>query len=306
MSSAAVEVRPRPRTVLEPLIGGSNRGASAILPFFTAINETSSAIEVRPRVVSPRPDQLARIQQLGASRHLSLVTHEAKIEDVITAEGADASAPLILTLDSPNAIFVALTVAALTNRSILLYVFFQMGRGGLVSLAAILTRHDDQLKRQLAMFFAALGGVTVRTGSAAVFGEDAPAANHDMEEFLRDWIGHHMATNLQKVIVDLEPNTAPIQVSRDGEKAMTFLIEDSRDGFKTVDALRTSVLDNLVLPLERGKDLLVAEVGPEGVRFHDARLRLDGSFDLRTTETNGVPDADRQTASITNPVIVSD
>jgi hypothetical protein len=305
MSSAAIEVLSRPRTIIEPTVAGSGRGASSILPFFGAMQRTSTAIEPRPYFVSPRADQLDRIRALGDEQQLSVRTVEAKIEDVITTPDM-GTAPLILTLDSPRAVAAALDATAETFVAILIYIFFQMQDGALIAMAAILTRQDTQLKRQLALFFHTVADVTVRSGSAAVFGEDAPAANIELEDFLRDWIGHHMATNLQKVIVDLEPNTAPIQVSRDGTTVMPFLVEVSTDGFKTIDALRTSVLGNLVAPLERGKDLVIAEVGPNAVRFHDARLRTDGSLVIRTRETNGLPDADRETAQITNPMTFSD
>lgn len=305
MSSAALEVLSRPRTIIEPTIAGSGRGASSILPFFGVMEKTSTAIEPRPCFVSPRADQLDRIRALADEQQLSVRTVEAKIEDVITKPEM-GSAPLILTLDSPRAVAAALGAAAETLVAILIYIFFQMQDGALIAMAAILTRHDTQLKRQLALFFHAVAGVTLHSGSAAVFGEDAPAANIELEAFLRDWFGHHMATNLQKVIVDLDPNTAPVQVSRDGTTVMPFLVEDSTDGFKTIDALRTSVLENLVTPLERGKDLVIAEVGPNAVRFHDGRLRLDGALVIRTRETNREPDADRNTAQITNPMTFSD
>ena len=184
-------------------------------------------------------------------------------------------------------------------------MFIQVPGGPHTLIAAVLTRYENRLKRDLATFFEVLATVTAPGGSSALFGDDAPADNLELEPAQRAWINEHIASNLLKVVVDLEPNTAPVQIVIGGE-ARTLLLVESPDGFRSNEALVTALTERLIVPLERGKDFVVAEIAPDAIRFHDGRLRTDGRLVLkdRRRAVEDAPDDELpvRTASILRPI----
>lgn len=272
---------PADRKPVAVKIAGAGRGATHVMPFLAELDRGSMALAIRPEVISPRADELARIAALAKAHGLDIITTEAKIQDVLAAAPPGSVEPLIINVDRPRVAAEALAKAAESNRPVLLHMFLQLPGRPLMLIAAILTRYQKQLKRDLATFFEVLGKVTAPNGSDAVFGDGAPADNIELEPAQRAWINDHIATNLLKVVVDLEPNTAPVQMVVGGE-ARTLLLVKSPNGFRSIEDVEADVTEHLIVPLERGKDFVVAEIGRDAIRFHDGRLRTDGRLIIRS------------------------
>ncbi len=58
--------------------------------------------------------------------------------------------------------------------------------------------------------------MTERSGSAAIFGEEAPADDRLVEPLYRDSFAQHLKRNLPKLAAGLEPEDPPVSLSFDG------------------------------------------------------------------------------------------
>ena len=254
--------------------GGAHRGARELLDAVVAYNARATGRELTMRYVDPelgRADELARS---AALRGVKATGREATIQEVMRADGARASAPVLLNVDHPDALAEALTLAADFRRATLLYFLILLPGQRLLGVRAALTRQDAEAKRDLATFFTALGGLTARAGSDAVIGRAAPATAVVIEPQLRSWFRSHMTENVARIAADRPPNGAPVEVSFTGSDTMPFFVHDSSTEWKAPDALATAVVDRPPFPIMPGTNLALGEIGPDGVRMYVARLRL--------------------------------
>jgi len=171
-------------------------------------------------------------------------------------------------------IAAALEAAAATGRPTLLYVVILLATGDLLGVRAVLTRSERAIALQLAAFFRALAGATARSGSSAVFGADASPRAADLQPQIRGWFAAHMVANVYKLLFNLAPVSAPVEVTRDGQTTMPLFIHDNRGTWSDPQELVQALTARPATPIEPGSDFVIAELGPDGdIRLHDARLR---------------------------------
>jgi len=305
-------------------IAGSGRMANYMLPRLANWKERSQrTFDID--LVSPNAVQLVKVTRDATAAGLSVRPVEAKIENVIRPEEDGTRRAYVLGIDDIAAIEKTL-LASITSRSrILITIFLNVPGDGLLGFVILLGADDEPRKRELAKLFAALKPVAINEGRSMF-----TAANKSMESMMRALMVNHVTDTLDKFLADL-PAHADVLVTRDGKNAVRLVIEDSSDGFKMPDALARSVMATVTTPLKPGSDFMIAEIGPDGVRFHSARLRaVDGQITINGAEVldvtptlkesvvatldkvresavaRAIERAARNTATILNPVTASD
>ena len=304
-----------PRTIVLVDLDGLNRGGIHAIQTVATMNAASPSVELRLRGIDPNPNAIHHAQVAAAERGVPLASVHGRLEDIHAAEGAAAAGrPMILATDDAGADARGLLLAAEHGRAVLVYLLIRLPTAALVGLTAVLTKADAELKIALAMFLAALSDATVRKGSRAVLGDQALPAHVFLEPHFRLLFREHLVENLQRLVWDLEPEAAPIEISYDGEKRLPLVIVDSREGWREPTALAQEVLARPQVAIEPGKDLCIGEVGPDGIRLHLTRYRaLDRRISIHGTTAadaaalaEALRRAERQTISRTYPVYTTD
>jgi hypothetical protein len=315
MSKKALPATTTSRTLVDVDLDGLNRGGIHAIQTVASMNAASPSVELRLRGIDPNPNAIHHAQVAAAERGVQLASVHGRLEDVHAAEAAQASGrPMILATDDALADARGLLLAAEHGRAVLLYLLIRLPSAALVGLTAVLSKADTELKVALAAFLTAVSDATVRKGSRAVLGDEALPAHVFLEPHFRLLFRAHLAENLQRLIWDLEPEAAPIEISYDGEKRLPLVIVDSRAGWRDAGALAQEVLARPQVAIEPGKDLCIGEVGPDGIRLHLTRYRvLDRKIAVRGTTVadaaalaEALRRAERQTISRTYPVYTTD
>jgi len=276
-------------TELPVIFGGANAGGTKMAAVFADANAHAHGVELTVHAVDPNGGHLTRLADFATARGLRLTTEQRPLEAAL-ATRAD-NAPLGIFIDAPGSIAKVLDAAAATGRPTLLYVAVLLATGDLLGLRAVLTAADPALFGELAALFRALSLSTVRSGSSAVFGPAASPRHVELEPLLREWFAAHMLANVYKLAYDLPPESAPIEVTRDGKATMPLYIHTSATAWADPEALARELLARPRTPVAPGTDVLIAEIGPErDVRLHEARLRrADRQVALRNASVPSAP-----------------
>ena len=254
------------------IFAGANAGGTEMARVIADANDRSASLDFTLHIVDPNGENLSRLASITTARGVRTTTEQQTIE-VALASRTDA-APLGIFIDAPRSIAKALEAAAATGRPTLLYVVILLATGDLLGLRAVLTSDDRALARQLAALFAAIGGATVRSGASAVFGPDAAPRSTDLQPLIRGWFADHLAANVYKLLFDLPPVSAPIEVTRDGKITMPLFLHDNGGTWADPQKLTQTIMARPLTPIEPGTDFVVAEIDVSGdVRLHEARLR---------------------------------
>jgi hypothetical protein len=101
---------------------------------------------------------------------------------------------------------------------------------------------------QLAGLFQAMSGATIRSGAGAVFGVEASPRSIGLEPLIRAWFASHMLANIYKLLYNLPPVSAPVEVTRDGNVSMPLNIVITQPASKdaareVVTAIRESLTE---------------------------------------------------------------
>lgn len=269
------------RTHVEVLTAGANRGARLMQPAFEEFNRASNRFTLAPVYADPVPDRAASLVREAASRGLSARGVEARVEEILPSREFK-HLPLILSVDNPEAIASALETAVLSERPILIYFLIRLPSEELLGFRAVLQRGDEQHQKVGARFFRRLAQVTARSGAAAVLGAQGRPEHLALEMTYRQWFAEHMNANVTKIIAHTRPESDPFEVTTDGRTTMPLLMRESLDGWTDPSVLAREVVEQPTDPITRGHDFTVAEIGPDGIRFHVARMRaLDGKPAIR-------------------------
>jgi hypothetical protein len=317
MTTQLIPLPPTPtktRTVLQTRVVGQNVGGRHVINTIADLNAVSPSVEIAVRGIDVNPNNLMRTAVEAAHRGLSYEPFNLRGEDLIQREAASPDQPIILATDDPRANARICAAAAAAGCAVLCYLMIRLPSKRLVGLTAVLPRDAAEEKLALALFLAGLADVTARRGSRAVLGEMGLPEHAFLEPHFRLLFKEHLATNLSKVLFNLDPEAAPIEVSFDGEARMPLIVTDSRRGWRTPDVLARDIVERPSVALEPGKDLSIGEVGPEGIRLHVARLRtLDGAISVNETTVvdaaafeQALRRAERQTVTKTNPAWTTD
>jgi hypothetical protein len=260
------------KTIKLVLFAGANAGGTAAVGVLADANGRTCDTEFAVHVADPNGENLSRLVSLATARGLSVTSEQQPIETVLATRTDDA--PLGIFIDAPASIATALDAGARAGRPMLLYVAILLGTGDLLGLRAVLTASNAALSVQLAALFHAMSSATIRSGAGAVFGVEASPRSMGLEPLIRAWFASHMLANIYKLLYNLPPVSAPIEVTRDGNVSMPLLIHDSRGGWADPQTLAQGVLSRPVMPIDLGTDVVIAEIGPDDdVRLHEARRR---------------------------------
>lgn len=317
MASELIALSPsqkRQRTQLMTRVVGRNVGGRHVNNTIADLNAVSPSVEIAVRGIDVNPNNLMRTAVDVAHRGLTYEPHHGRGEDLVEREAASAEQPIILATDDPRANARICAAAADAGCAVLCYLLIRLPSKKLVGLTAVLPRDAADDKLDLALFLGGLALVTVRRGSRAVIGDMGLPEHAFLEPHFRLLFKEHLAANLTKVLFDLDPEAAPIEVSFDGEARMPLVVANSRTGWRPPDVLARDIVERPSVPLEPGKDLCIGEVGPDGIRLHVARLRaVDGAISVNETAVvdaaafeDALRRAERQTVTRTNPAFTTD
>lgn len=272
------------RTTILVRNAGAGRGARLMQTAVADWNGVSSRAEIQLQYADPVPQRAMTLVHEARTRGITAQAIESKIEDVLMTEGDAETAPVLLNIDRPQAIGVALSAAATRPRPILGYLLMRMPAGELFGLRFVVQAGDATSKRQGAEFFGKLAQVTARAGSSYVVGAEGRSEHLAIEPVYRDWFGRHMQENVGKIVAGLEPDANPFELTPDGRTTLPLQIVSGSNIWRDPIELARSVAASPTTPLVRGEDFVVGEVGPDGIRLHQVRLRMtDGRLALRGT-----------------------
>jgi hypothetical protein len=285
-------------TIIErdPLVvydGGTNHGGRGLLPHVADFQRKSNVIDVKIIGVDPIPGRANQFVQDAAAHGLRAQAREAKIEDVIT-EGV-GNALIILNMDAPRAHAAALASAADTDSPVLGALYATAPADGqLYGIRYVCLGEEHEHKQELARLFASLAAFGAKGGRERVWGERGRPEHRPLERVYRDWTGTFVRENLAKIAVGLPSNNHHIELTRDGTHTLPVIIRESPQGWASPFTLAVEVLGNPPAPILRGDEFVIAELRPEGARFHFARL---GKTDGRV-RVNGYAGFDQETLDV--------
>lgn len=259
------------------LAGGSHLGARENLPAVARFNEKSESAEVVVEYVDIEPGRAEEMVALAAERGIVATGAEARIETVIAARPK----PLMLHVDSLESIAKTLVEVDSHPVPILLYLLMRLPADWLLGLRVALRAEDAFARRDFRRLIETCATVTARAGSSRVIGDEAPPGHRLAEPLYRAWFAAHATDNLAKFVAGTEPTSAPLEATLDGTTTVP-LVPVFRDAFGEPRAVVREALLRPSTPLPKGTDVLVAEVVPGAVRFHEARRRvMDGAVVVR-------------------------
>ncbi len=319
---------PPKRTKVEVLTAGANRGARLMQPAFEAFNRASNRFTLATVYADPVPERASSLVIEAERRGIPARGVEARVEEVLPSREFK-HLPLILSVDNPETIAKALETAILAERPILIYFLIRLPNDELLGVRAVLQEGDEERQQLAARFFRRLAQVTARSGAAAVLGAEGRPEHLALEAAYRQWFADHMNANLTKIVAKIRPESDPFEVTTDGQTTMPLLMRESPEGWRDPSVLAREIVEQPTDPITRGHDFTVGEIGPDGIRFHVARMRaLDGKpaihsaavVDPKTYEAadaerqervqreaqEALQRAERQTVSRTQPVFTTD
>ena len=273
---------PKPIKIID--LGGGGRGTESTLGTIKYINENSERILLVPRVSDPAIRKAHNLtQKIRAEGVYALDGMEIRIEDFLPISGDSIG---VFHLDNPKSIAKALRASAKTDKPVLAYLFMLLSHGQLVGIRCVCQAHENELKLQMAEFFECLATLTVRSGSNKVIGSEARPEHKILEPRFRNWFEKHFTSCLGKITAGIEPEHAPIEITMDGNRTSTLLLQKNSDGWGDPETLARTVLENPLTPIFRGQSFLLAEYGSEkdGIRLHEMRFRkTDGNISFHGT-----------------------
>ncbi len=267
------------RSHIEVLAGGAGRGAGLMQPAIADFNRASARFALAPVYVDPVPERALALVREGTRRGVPARAVEARIEEVLSSED-HARSPLIVSVDNPHAVASALESAE--GRPILVYLLVRMPNRELMGIRVVIRSDDDQERALAARFFRALGSVTARSGASAVLGVDGRPEHIALEPAYRAWFAEHMQSNMTKLVANTAPENDPLEVTFDGRKTMSLMVKESGATWSDPSELARAIVEHPLMPIMRGRDFAIGELGPDGVRVHVLRVRAtDGKPAIR-------------------------
>jgi len=270
------------REIIPVRNGGAGRGARLLLPAIQEFNQRSERFAIEPWYVDPAPSRAKDLVAEARSAGVHARASEGRIEDFVRRARSRRPSPIILNLDRPLALAKVLGVAAETDQPVLAYMLLRTPSEELYGLRLVFQGHENDLKRQAARFFEALARVVARSGASFIVGNGGRPEHIATEPAYRLWFAQHMQANVPKVAGQAEPEASPFEVTRDGTSTLCLTIVENKRAWANPASLAQEVISDPPLPLIRGQDFAVGEVGPDGVRIHRVRLRkTDGKVAIR-------------------------
>jgi hypothetical protein len=272
-----IDANTSPERARKPVLtGGANRGALQMQRAFQEFNRASNRFTLSPIYADPVPERAALLVREAAKRGVPARAIEARVEEVLPSREFK-HLPLILSVDNAEAIASALESVVLAERPVLIYFLIRLPNEELLGFRAVLQHGDEEHLKVGVRFFRKLAHVTARSGAAAVLGAEGRPEHLALEMAYRRWFADHMNANLTKIVAKIRPDSDPFEITTDGQTTMSLLMRESPNGWADPSVLAREVIESPAAAIARGRDFGVAEIGPDGVRLHIARVRaLDG------------------------------
>jgi len=270
LTSSALMPTSEARSRVEVMTAGANRGARLMQPAIANFNRASARFALAPIYVDPVPERALALVREGARRGVTATAVEARIEDVLSSEDRSHS-PLIVSVDNPYAVASALESAE--GRPVLVYLLVRMPSQELMGIRAVIRSDDDRERELAARFFRALGKLTARSGASAVVGVDGRPEHIALEPAYRAWFAEHMQSNMTKLVANIAPENDPLEITVDGRKTMSLMVKESGPAWSDPSELARAIVEHPLMPITRGRDFAIGEIGPDGVRMHVLRVR---------------------------------
>lgn len=272
---------PKEKKALPILCAGASTASEEMLPRVSAFNRVSDSYKIVPGYVDVQPQRLASIATLAEQLGVQVHIQEGRIEDVLDAT-PHSTVPLALHVDNFDTIRNVTRHPAAADRTIFGYWIIAREDGLVHGMRMVLTPADVEMREEIASLVETLATITTQSGSDEVIGDRAPVRNRILERQYRSWFADHLIENLPRVSFGLPPTTSPIEASADGRVTSQLIAVDSRAGWRDLAGLSEAVFAAPLVPVRKGA-LMIAEIGPNGARFHNAKhrkgestLRIDG------------------------------
>lgn len=249
------------------LVAGGGDGFTKCLPALASGLGATTRQHVAIALAEPVPQKAEQAIRLGAEVGLTVTPYVGLAEGAVCDRVGGVS-PIVAFLDATESIRRIFTAPAAENRAVFVYLVLLIGET-LFALRMIFTPARDAIaRREGTLLFERLQPYLLPTGRSGIFGAGMRSAFRLVEPLLRRWMAEHLAANLPKVLAGLPPTSAPVEVTLDGRRTMPLVIAHHPGGFRPLAELASSVLDGGQVPLRKGEDVAVAELGTAGVHFH--------------------------------------
>ncbi len=206
----------------------------------------------------------------------------ARLEEVLP-DLAESHEPVILAVDSPRTVAVALRTAELRDRWLFAYQLVRPPLGGLMSLRGVFAPGETAWREETAELVATLADFTTDRGAAFVMGEESRSADRASEPRHRAGMARHLKSALKRMVAGRPPESAPLTLSLDGLGDVPLCVTRDESFSSEPLALAQRALTRLRVPLTRGSEFAIAELSAadDGMRFSQWRLRTDGRLMAR-------------------------
>lgn len=266
-------MKKKSKVNIPELHAGAGRGAEKMFPSIAHFNRTSDRFRILPTVVDPAPGKAQALARRGQEIGLPVQYVEAKLEDEIDT-ALQERWPVVMQIDRPSSLAVSMKRMVGQASPVMAYLLIRTPYETLFGLRVVIQANEDELKELASRFFEKLSGITVRSGADQIFGDEGQPEHLAAEPLIRDWFGRHVKVNLPKITGGVEPESSSFELTRNGVETMQMFILENPNGWADPFEMATDLVDNhLTAPLVPGKDFMAVELGPDGVRFHTARIR---------------------------------
>jgi hypothetical protein len=287
------------RTTVTTIVGGAGRGAEAMLPAIQEWNNDSERFTIVPKYADPVPGRARQLTKRAKGMGISAEFSENRVQELITTNESANAFPIVLHVDRPGAIAEALLAAADRSLPVLGYLLMRLPDTTLVGAQLVFQEHENDQKLAAAAMFDELSQVTARSGTAEILGDRGRPEHLLAEPMYRARFGRHLQQNLRKLVAGLEPESAPIEFTFDGQDSVWTGIIDNRTGWADPIQLAGEVLERAPLIIVRGSDFALVELGPrgQGLRIHRVHYRIDGRVSMQGTllvDTQSLAAAERE------------
>jgi hypothetical protein len=257
--------RPQAITVI-----GAHRGADGCLPALATFNAQSSAWDLQLLVVDPLPARAASFAQRASRLGLVATGIEAHAQSLSTGQLGSVT---LVVVDDPGS---AARIVALAPGFVALLLFVRIGPI-LYSLRALIPPGDDTLRQQTALLLLGIDALRVPTGSDAIFGVGGRPEHRSLELVHRNHYATTFTADLARGLAGLPPEHPGLSLSANGRTSMPVLVRSAFESFANPAELAWQSFDDILVPVERGTELVAAEVAADEMRLHRVRQLLTES-----------------------------
>jgi hypothetical protein len=263
------------------IILGAHQGARENITHLARIENESTHLTPHVTYVDLYPGRAAQTAERARRMGLQADAVEARAEDYLDT-GFPEHTPFFVHLDDPTAVARILRRAVGKPYPVAGDMLLRTPDDQLIGLGFTITEDDDDAKRRVASVFDAISRVTPRRGAAWVVGEHARPEHRAAEETYRIGIGEHARRDLARLIVGLPPESYELELTTNGRNRLPVFVEENAQGWQDPFTLANAFAANPPTAVLRGEEFAIAEIGPDGLRLHLARIRrTDGAVALQ-------------------------